>query len=89
MGNPLSELGLSVDDGVISVDQKLVLSMTKPMEEAIRKFICTLSQNSKDATRIMRVISYAAASYLVLAGVAKVIEASKKGNSSSNTNEEK
>jgi len=82
MGNPLAELGLSTDDGTLSVDHAIALSMTKSMEETVIQAIVALTKSSKDANRVMKVVGYAAATYLVLAGVAKVIEASKKGSGS-------
>ena len=82
MGNPLSELGLATDEK-LSVEHAIVLSMTKSMEEAVRQTLVTVTKSSKEVNRMMKIVGYAAATYLVLAGVARVIEASssaKKGN---------
>ena len=76
MGNPLSELGLSSDEK-LSVEHAIVLSMTKSMEEAVKHVLVTVTKSSKEANRVMKIVGYAAATYLVLSGVAKVIEASK------------
>ena len=75
MGNPLSELGLSTDEK-LSVEHAIVISMTTSMEEALRQTLVTVTKSSKDANRVMKVIGYAAATYLILAGVSRVIEAS-------------
>jgi len=82
MGNPFAELGLTSDDGTLSVDHAIVLSMSKSMEEVLRHTLVTLTKSSKDANRVMKAVGYAAAAYLLMAGVAKIIEASKKGSSS-------
>lgn len=78
MGNPLAELGLSSDDGTMSIDHAIVLSVTKSLEEAICKTLVALTKSSKDVNRVMKIVGYAAASYLLMSGVAKIIEASKK-----------
>mmetsp|Transcript_13703 Transcript_13703/g.20599 ORF Transcript_13703/g.20599 Transcript_13703/m.20599 type:complete len:88 (+) Transcript_13703:175-438(+) len=82
MGNPFAELGLASDDGALTVDHAIVLSMSKSMEEVIRHTLVALTKTSKDANRVMKAVGYAAAAYLLMAGVAKIIEASKKGSSS-------
>jgi protein gp37 len=81
MGNPLSELGLASDDGTLSVDHAIVLSMSKTMEETLRHTFLTLTKTTKDANRIMKIVGYAAAAYLVMAGVARIIEASSSSSS--------
>jgi len=83
MGNPFAELGLASDDGTLSVDHAIVLSMSKSMEEALRHTLITLTKSSKDVNRVMKAVGYAAAAYLLMAGVAKIVEASKKGGGSS------
>ncbi len=77
MGNPLAELGLSTDEK-FSVEHAIVLSMTKSMEEAVKHVLVTITKSSKEANRTMKIVGYAVATYLVLSGVAKVIEASNK-----------
>lgn len=81
MGNPLSELGLSSDDGSLTIDHAIALSITKSLETAILQAIDTLTNSSKDMNRMLKVVGYAVASYFVLSGVAKVIEAVKKDGS--------
>jgi hypothetical protein len=77
MGNPLSELGLAMDDK-LSVEHAIILSMTKSMEETVRHTLVAVTKSSKEANKIMKIVGYAAATYLVLSGVAKVIEATSK-----------
>jgi hypothetical protein len=79
MGNPLSELGFTSDEK-ISVDHAIVLSMTKSLEEAVRVALVTITKSSKEVNKMMKVVGYAAATYLVLSGVARVIEASSSGS---------
>ena len=69
--NPLAELGLDDGEGPLSV----TLHITTSMEETLRQTLVGLTKNSKDVNRIMKVVGYAAATYLVLAGVARLIEA--------------
>ena len=85
MGNPLSELGLATDEK-LSVEHAIVLSMTKGMEEAVRQTLVTVTKSSKEANRVMKIVGYAAATYLVLAGVARVIEASSSDRRGSREN---
>jgi hypothetical protein len=82
MGNPFAELGLSSEDGTMTIDHAIALSMTKSIEAALLQTLTTLTKSSKDMNRVFKVLGYAAASYLVLSGVAKVIEAAKKDGSS-------
>mmetsp|Transcript_10430 Transcript_10430/g.13195 ORF Transcript_10430/g.13195 Transcript_10430/m.13195 type:complete len:93 (+) Transcript_10430:82-360(+) len=79
MGNPLAELGLAVDEKLSvehALTQPIVLSMTKSMEEAVKHTLVTITKSSKEINRVIKIVGYAAATYLVLAGVARVIEAS-------------
>mmetsp|Transcript_6019 Transcript_6019/g.11410 ORF Transcript_6019/g.11410 Transcript_6019/m.11410 type:complete len:92 (-) Transcript_6019:2337-2612(-) len=81
MGNPLSDLGLASEDGTLSVDHAIVLSMSKTMEETLRHTFTTLTKTTKDVNRIMKIVGYATAAYLVMAGVARIIEASSSSSS--------
>lgn len=65
-------------DEKLSVEHAIVLSMTKGMEEAVKHVLVTVTKSSKEANRMMNIVGYAAATYLVLSGIAKVIEATKK-----------
>jgi hypothetical protein len=97
MGNPLAELGLGTDDGKITIDHVLTLSLRNPninttttsvntdsagngstsfdLEQSIRKALDAVTQSSLDMNRTFRIVGYALASYFVLSGVARVIEA--------------
>ncbi len=86
MGNPLTELGLATDDK-LSVEHAIVLSMTKGMEEAVKHTLVTITKSSKEANKVMKIVGYAAATYLVLAGVARVIEASTSRGDGKSTKE--
>jgi len=80
MGNPLRELGLSTDEK-LTVEHAIVLSMTKSLEESVKNALVALTKSSKDANWVMKIVGCAAATYLVLAGVARVIEASSSSGS--------
>ncbi|GFH51135.1 predicted protein [Chaetoceros tenuissimus] len=81
MGNPLAELGLASDDGSLTVDHAIVLSMSKTMEESLRHTLLALSKTSKETSKMLKIVGYAASAYLVMCGVARIIEASKRGSS--------
>ena len=83
MGNPFAELGLAPDDGKLSIDHAILVNISKSMEDTLRHTLHSITKSSRDASRVMKVVGYAAAAYLVMAGVARIIEASKKGDSSS------
>lgn len=77
MGNPLSELGLVGDEGKMSIDHAIVISTTKALEGALLQAVMTLNKSTKDANKMMKILGYAASTYIVLLGVARVIEASR------------
>ena len=78
MGNPLAELGLSPEEGTLTIDHAITLSMTQAVEKALLQTLTSITQSTKDVNRMMRVLGYAAASYLFLSGVAKVMDVYKK-----------
>ena len=71
MGNPFAELGLSSEDGTMTIDHAIALSMTKSIEAALLQTLTTLTKSSKDMNRVFKVLGYAAASYLFFSGVTK------------------
>ena len=86
MGNPLAELGLSTEEGSLAIDHAIVLTVNagKTLEDTLLHTLAALTKSSKDANRVMKVVGYAAATYLVLAGVARVIEASRSNKGDEN-----
>ena len=80
MTNPLSEIGLSAGSGdeiSARVEHLLTLGAGAGLEEPARRMLLSLSDSSRDATRTVRIVGYAAATYLILCGVARIIEASR------------
>lgn len=86
MGNPLAELGLGSEDGKMNIEHGIMISTTKVLEGALLQTLVNFNKTSKDANKVMKVVGYASAMYLVLIGVARVIEASKTRNSSDDEN---
>ena len=62
----------------MNFEHAIALSMPKSIEAALLQTLTTLTKSSKDLNRVFKVLGYAAASYLVLSSVAKVIDAAKK-----------
>jgi hypothetical protein len=81
MGNPLAELGIGGEDGKMNIEHGIMISTTKVLEGALLQTLVNLNKTSKDVNKVMKVVGYATATYLVLIGVARVIEASKKRSS--------
>jgi hypothetical protein len=73
MGNPLSDLGLSGTDEILNLDHKLVFSVSSSMEEAMRRTLLALEHTSRDTARTLRLVGYAAATYLVLTGLSNLV----------------
>jgi len=75
----MSELGLTGDDGgPLSIDHKLLLTLTQSCEDSLRRALDSITKGSKEVNRVLTIVGYAAAAYLVMAGVARMIEASSK-----------
>mmetsp|Transcript_12006 Transcript_12006/g.20028 ORF Transcript_12006/g.20028 Transcript_12006/m.20028 type:complete len:113 (-) Transcript_12006:184-522(-) len=79
MGNPLSELGLSADGDRIaaSVDHALLLQASPSIQEPLVRAMSSFAESSRDASKALKVLAVAGAAYLVMSGVAKIVEASK------------
>lgn len=100
MGNPLTELGLGSEDGALTVDHVLTLSLRNPnrtninsgndsttsldLDHSIRKALDAITQSSLDINRTFRIVGYALASYFVLSGVARIIEVFRTSKSIQN-----
>ena len=80
MGNPLSELGLSADGDRIaaSVDHSLLLQAAPQIQEPLARAMASIAESSRDASKAVKILAVAGAAFLVLSGVAKVVEASNK-----------
>ena len=80
MGNPLSELGLSADGDRIaaSVDHSLLFQAAPQIQEPLARAMASIAESSRDASKAVKILAVAGAAFLVLSGVAKVVEASSK-----------
>lgn len=84
---PLSELGLG--DQKIQVEHTIILATTAALEKPIKKILAACGSSSERTMKTVEVIGFGIAAYLVLAGVAKVIEAVGNQRSSSRSNSSK
>jgi len=74
MGNPLSDLGL-VDSGKVQVDHTILISTALDM--ALCRTLNALSDATREASKAFNMLGCAAACYLVLVGISRVVEAAK------------
>ena len=74
MGNPLSDLGL-LDSGNVQVDHTILVSTALDM--ALCRALNALSDATKETSKAVNIVGCAAACYLVLLGISRVVEASK------------
>jgi len=84
----MSELMALLSDGSgnptppLHIDHRLVLSLselpTPWLEDLLRPALESVVRGTRQATRVLTVVGYAAAAYLVMAGVARLVEASRK-----------
>ena len=74
---PLSDLGMTSGEK-ITVEHILILSTSAAWEETIRRAITAWGNSSRDTLGIFKVVGYGVAAYLVLCGVSKVIDSTKK-----------
>jgi len=65
--SPLSELGLSSSDQ-IAVEHKIVLAATSTLDAHLRALVKTSSECSRRSVRILEIVGYGFAAYLVLSG---------------------
>lgn len=71
---PLSDLGMSSGDDKVTVEHLLVLGVSKTLEEPLRKALVMWGESSTSLVRSMKVLGYAAATYLVLTGFSRFID---------------
>ncbi len=81
MGNPWAELGVTGDDGKLTVEHALLLSGSAAMESTFRETLAVIAKSSRETSKSIKIVGYAAAIYLVMSGVAKIIESYKKSDS--------
>jgi len=78
MGNPLSDLGL-IDSGRVQVDHKILASTA--LDVALCRVLNVLSDATRDTAKAinntLNIVGCAAACYLVLSGLSKIVEASR------------
>lgn len=74
---PLSDMGLPGDDKV-KVEHILVLSVASTLEEPLRRALVMWGDSSRGAMQSLKVLGYAAATYLVLAGASLLVDSFRK-----------
>lgn len=79
MGNPLSELGIELGDEKIlaNIDHELLLKASPSLEEPLRKALLSIAESSRDTSKALRILAFAGAAYLIMSGLARIIEATK------------
>lgn len=88
MGNPLTDYGLSSGSENISVQHELLLSIPS-IEAPLINLLASLSKSTKDTNKTIKIVGYSIAFYLVLSGIARIIEAKAKESKSDKKDEEK
>jgi hypothetical protein len=79
----LSDFGMASTGERITVEHVLILSTSSVWEEAILRAATTWGTSSRETLGILKVVGYGFAAYLVLSGIAKVIDSAttkKDGN---------
>jgi hypothetical protein len=66
-------MGVTNSDKVV-VEHLFVLSVSAAWEEPLRKLVVAWGEGSQSTMKAAKVFGYAAAAYLVLSGVSKVID---------------
>ena len=74
MMGALSDFGMASSGEKITVEHVLILSTSSVWEEAIRRAVTTWGTSSRETLGIFKVVGYGFAAYLVLSGIAKVID---------------
>ena len=67
------ELGLS-DESKINLEHKILLTAASSLATPLADTLRVISQTSRDASKTFKIVGYAAASYLIMAGIARIIE---------------
>jgi len=86
MGNPLKDLGLSEGEHM-SVEHALAISLSTSLETQLLRTLNSFTETSRETSKAIKIIGYALATYLVLLGVSKVIEAAKNSSAIDSTEE--
>ena len=73
----LSDLGVTSGEK-ITIEHVLILSTSAAWDAAIRQMVSVWGSYSRGAMGSMNVVGYGFAAYLVLSGISKVIDSTKK-----------
>jgi len=67
------DLGLS-DDSRINLEHTLLLSASKPLTDQACKTLASITQTSRDTSKMIQIVGYATAAYLIMAGASKLLD---------------
>jgi len=73
----LRDYGLSSTGEKIQVEHILVLSLSSSWEEPVRRFLKAWGESGKSVVNTFQAIGYGVATYLVLAGISRVIDSTR------------
>jgi len=73
----LSDLGMASSGEKITIEHVLILSTSSVWEESIRRAMLSWGNSSRETLGILKVVGYGLTAYLVLSGIAKVIDSAK------------
>ena len=73
----LSDLGMASSGEKITIEHVLILSTSSVWEESIRRAMLSWGNSSRETLGILKVVGYGLTAYLVLSGIAKVIDTAK------------
>ena len=73
----LSDFGMASSGEKITIEHVLILSTSSVWEEVIRRAVLNWGTSSRETLGIFKVVGYGFAAYLVLSGIAKVIDSTK------------
>lgn len=76
MGNPLSEYGVAGDK--VTVEHVLILSLSKSIEEPLRRAFLAWGESSKGTLKSLQILGYAASAYLVMLGASHLIDSVRR-----------
>jgi hypothetical protein len=77
----LSDLGMTSGEK-ITIEHVLILSTSAAWDEAICRIVSVWGSYSRGALGSLNAVGYGFAAYLVLSGISKVIDSTKKKDSS-------
>mmetsp|Transcript_24799 Transcript_24799/g.36387 ORF Transcript_24799/g.36387 Transcript_24799/m.36387 type:complete len:88 (+) Transcript_24799:256-519(+) len=78
-GNSLADLGLSSAES-LTLKHELLISPSESLARPLCRALTSFSDASHESSKAFKIVAYGVATYLVLMGVARVIEVSKSSS---------